>query len=506
MILSNMTCNTHALRIPIRVQNHLRYTIIVPVDAYAAYSPWGAPYSQQARYKGSFPQARFTSESQAKLLGKAEEGSRKSSISGWDVLAKTSLAGMVAVNIPLLFSPQISRKAEQMLQQRLLARSAQEAETRMDKVLKHMADNLKLKQTLIRLNSFATILQLNTGYQVGINTQQPSKSLSSLSGTLYQLAMMKFPTPFMYAWSYVSSFFWFAGETNDIKNNNNPGERREWDQKRLFKALGKDRQAGAPGFFQELKSMTRFMFKDAAYALSLGPWKDLINSIREKRDWKKPQPYQTAIGAQLNIIAFLGVLGAKFAQMREKALNPELGTLKKYREFKDWPEAAKRIPNRFSKFSKHVMLFSIISYMPVLMRALQSKNEADGVLTCLGVPLITAGQVLKASLSLESLQGLFNLGGPIVNEGKRINSKKYRAQVNYLNALHDMARENPGLKAQDVLGYLQSNPKELKTMAETMGQFRVNFILNMLQAGVQQQAIQNISLADYLLPIMKMGA
>jgi hypothetical protein len=98
------------------------------------------------------------------------------------------------------------------------------------------------------------------------------------------------------------------------------------------------------------------------------------------------------------------------------------------------------------------------------------------------------------------------MGGPIVNEGKRINSIKYRAQVAYLTNLHQQALQNPSLKAIDILTHLESNPQKLKTMALSMGEFRVNYILDLLRTGAQKQQTENITFANYLEPIMKMGA
>jgi len=444
--------------------------------------------------------------SQNHFAGRQEEGSPQKS--GWDILAKTSLGTMFVVNTAMLFSPLMTRAARCYLASPEQLGRLKDSPEWVMKAVKHIADredkDLLLK-TLTGLNSYATLAQLNTGYQVGLNTQQPSKSLASLSGTVSQLATMWKPgILYTQAWSYLTSFFWFSGETNDIKNNNTPGQRREWDQKRLLRAWRhqSQTQANQPSFGDEMKSVFRFMGNDCRYTLSSGPWKNLLDSIRKRESLLTPQPYQTAIGAQLNFLGFLGATGAFLSQVYQKIKNPALDLS----NYKKWPDAAKKMPEKFSKFTKFVMLFSIISYLPVLMRALKSKNEMDGALTFIGVPLITARQVYLGGLSLKHWQGLFNLGGPVVNEGKRINSKKYRAQVNYLEALYQQAQANPNLTASQVLAYLQSNPMELDKMALSMGQFRVDFILNMLREGIRRQSTEQITLADYLLPVMKMGA
>jgi hypothetical protein len=426
----------------------------------------------------------------------------------WDILAKTSLGAMLVVNSAMLCSPFISKKLTSYATPDTLKKIGQKTSPKVADWVKKNADYDTLKTTLTRLGAYAALLQLNTGYQVGINTQQPSKSLSSFMGTLTQLGVvLKAEIPYLQTLSYLSSFFWFSGETNDIKNTNNPGQRREFDQHRLLKAFRGEQATGAPGFLQEFAEAFKFMGRDFKYTLSMAPWKNLKKSIQDKQDLKKPQPYQTAIGAQLNFIAFITATTAFIAQVREKArAKAEKGLVLEFTKFKDWPAKYKKLATPFMHVTQGVMVFSIISYLPVLMRALQSKGEIDGALTFVGVPMITANQVIKGTFDIKNWQGLLNMGSPIVNEGKRLNSKKYRAQVNYLSALQAQAQKNPGLKAQHVLSYLESHPEELKSMALTMGDFRVNYILDLLRNGVIRQNHQNISFTDYLSPLINLGA
>lgn len=422
----------------------------------------------------------------------------------WDYLAKTSLTGMALVSGAMVFSPLISKKAAQYTLhenfEQKLANWPQWTRKWAKPLLLNVSQPKVLLQKLNRLASFTRLLQLNTGYQVGINTRQPSKSLSSLMGTFNEsVKILKYKIPNMQALSFLSSFFWFSGETNDIRNNNNPGQRREWDQKRLFKALKGEEGAS---FGQELKHMLGYMGKDFGYTLSFAPWKNLVDSFRNKEPLNKPQPYQTAIGAQINLAAFLLSMAAFGHQKLSMWKKPDL----KIEHFDQWPRQFKAIPARLSKASQTIMLFSIISYLPVLMRAFQNKKEADGIITIFGVPLITLGQVFAARLSYSPLQGLFNMGGPIVNEGKRINSQKYRAQVAYLTNLHQQALQNPSLKAATILADLESNSKKLKIMALSMGEFRVHYILDLLRTGAEKQKIENLNFANYLEPLMNMGA
>lgn len=418
----------------------------------------------------------------------------------WDYIAKTSLTGMAIVSGAMLFSPLISKG----LAKYTLSKSFEQGWINNYPAAKNIIlDASQPKVFLQRLNrvaSFTRLFQLNTGYQVGINTRQPSKSLSSLMGTFNEsVKILKYKIPNLQALGFLSSFFWFSGETNDIRNNNNPGQRREWDQKRLFIALkGKEETT----FGHELKHMLSYMGKDFGYTLSFKPWKNLVDSFRNKEPLNKPQPYQTAIGAQINLAAFLLSTTAFLHQLKTTHQHPNL----KIENFDKWESKFKKIPAKLSHASQVIMMFSIISYLPVLMRAFQNKKEADGIITIFGVPLITLGQVFGARLSYSPLQGLFNMGGPIVNEGKRINSIKYRAQVAYLTNLHQQALQNPSLRAIDILNHLESNPKKLKTMALSMGEFRVNYILDLLRTGAQKQQTENITFANYLEPIMKMGA
>lgn len=428
----------------------------------------------------------------------------------WDILAKTSLAGMTVVNGGLFLSPHIAKTlAKQSVQRNIKTvignRFGEKWGSKIEQWAQKNSNYDTIKANFTRAAAFTGLLQLNTGYQVGINTQQPSKSLSSLTGTMTQaLTCLKVEIPYFQTLTYLSSFFWFSGETNDIKNTNNPGQRREFDQHRLFRAFKGEQRAGEKGFFNELWNTLKFMGKDFRYTLSNGPWKNLQDAIKNKEDLKKPQPYQTAIGAQLNLLAFIAASAAFLAQKREIKNNPHLKL--EMKDFGKWPAEVRKIPERFTRLSQFVMVFSIISYLPVLMRALQSKGEVDGALTFMGVPMITGSQVLKGTQVIKHWQGLLSMGSPIVNEGKRINSKKYRAQVNYLTALQQEALRNPSLRATDILQQLESNPQQLKAMAETMGQFRVDYILNLLRAGAIKQQTEPVTLASYLQPLLTLGA
>ncbi len=600
--------------------NHLRYTEITPVVPLALAGPWANPNRQPFQttwpaYSGGFSAAKpaNTSSLLPDLPHAKDDSAQGPKKTGWDYLAKTSL-GAVAVMCSLVAAaPRITKGVQwglsRELYQTFLNKQPQTSAWHgLHRFLKtQVANEDYLLTALNKISQIPEMLQLNTGYQVGINTQQPSKSLSSLMGTLSKAYTFKHTIPFGMSLSYLSSFFWFSGETNDIKNNNNPGQRKEWDQKRLWQALKGDHSKGAQGFGQEAKTMLKFMGGDYKYTLSLAPWKNLFQSFRNKQDWGRPQPYQTAIGAQLNFVSFfMAGVGYLFDAWEKAGVKtppqaptpPTTGLLrffyqkpddnqfgKKLRQrlkpLSDWleqegfvvntfgkaqarylkimnrwnaainREAASKtsggrwgakalrfawrnlLPNfiseikpaqagaktaaldgvqalawsrRFKNVTQLTMAFSIVSYLPVLIRAWQNKTEAESILTILGVPMITARQMQIADPKFNRWLGLFGLGSPIVNEGKRINSQKYRAQVEYLQSLHDKAKANPDITARAMLSAMQSNPNHLKNLALTMGQFRVDFILKTLAEGVRRQEVERISLADYLLPIIKLGA
>jgi hypothetical protein len=501
----------------------LEVFVILPVPSFKPSASWPSGYQQlYGRASGSASQSfgdgkkgAPTSLSQVRVEASKPEAEKAplqfthpAQKTAWDLLAKTSLGAMLVVNSTMLFSPLISKKLTSYATPDTLKKIGQKTSPKVANWVKKNADYDTLKTTLTEFGAYAALLQLNTGYQVGINTQQPSKSLSSFMGTLTQLGVvLKAKIPYVQTLSYLSSFFWFSGETNDIKNTNNPGQRREFDQHRLLKAFRGEQSKGSPGFLRECGEVFKFMGRDFKYTLSLAPWKSLKKSLQNRQDLKTPQPYQTAIGAQLNFIAFMTATMAFLAQIREKArAKTEEGLTLEFLKFTTWPGQYKKLAAPFMRVTQGVMVFSIISYLPVLMRALQSKGEIDGLLTFVGVPMITASQVIKGTFDIKNLQGLLNMGSPIVNEGKRLNSKKYRAQVNYLNALQAQAQKNPGLKAQHVLSYLEAHPEELHSMALTMGDFRVHYILDLLRNGAMRQAQQNISFADYLSPLINLGA
>lgn len=408
------------------------------------------------------------------------------------VIARSSLVAYLAFNILLLFSPLIAKRFKSV---ELHKQPVFPFKTRSFRdnphILKVLADNELLKEKLIQLTHAAGLIQIVSIYQTSINTQQPSKFLGCLIYTFRGLGMMMKPSAFYQALNFVGSIFWTIGERNDIENYTHPGHRREWDIKRLFNAFSK-----APGQHRKLpekfsdfgKAVTqysRFIRDDLKYSFSPQTWKDLRHRFNKKEDWKMPQSYQTAIGAQCSAIAWLTISSSllikKFGM---KSLSP----------MRPYLESISKIGAAAS---------GIIAFAPLWVRAWQSRYELDGFLTLTGLPLAAAGRIFTASSKLKSEVGIGNIGSPLANEGKRLTSKKYRALVNYLESLYVAARRNPQLTAGQVLMDLQQHPDKVKALKKAMGQVRVDYLLNTLRQGIQTQQRTPISFADFLLPLTK---
>lgn len=450
-----------------------------------------------------------------------------------DYLARTSLSVAIACNLLLFLSPWIAKtpSIKQFVEKQLI-RSGRSLPPFAQNVANTLGDPKKLKELFQRGLSFSFLFQLNSTWQTGIQTMQPSKLLTVITGAMRESIMMCKVIPFLQAFSYFSNFLWFSGETNDIKNNNDPLHRREWDPRRLVNIFsakdgvkpgnfsGKDggaQQGKTAGVGHELSSLLKYLMQDYKYALSYKPWQGLVQSIKNHDDPRTPQPYQTALGAQFNMIAFVAQLASVGLENSRKKKYDVLKSIK----MADWDNAEvmkkvakteaelqlfaklKKVPGHLQSVAKIMSLASIISYAPIVARALKNKNEKDSYLTLIGVPMMSVNQVMLASREIQTLKGLFGVGGPMIHEGNRLNSKKYRAQVEYLQFLSRLAIQNPQLTASDVLRFMNSHPEELKAMRLNMGKARVEYLLERLQAASQQQQSQHVSLAAFLAPMMQ---
>lgn len=415
-----------------------------------------------------------------------------------DYLATTSMSLHMGSNLLLFFSPWIALGAARWskpLQKYLASTSLlpQSISTAgRERFISLLQDKKRLGEFIQSKGvSFAKLLQLNTGWQVGIFTQQPSKSLSSIISVIAMSANMFKYRQILDCTDNLASFLWFAGESNDIKNNVDPAHRREWNLKRFLHPFEKQ----ADGSGSAITSAIRFISKDCTYAMSPKPWQEFYQALKNYRqtDWKSPQAFQTAVGAQLNLFAFAGLFGSYLLTNHGKRLMVE--------------NTANALSSVLANCSKYLVAASAIAYVPVLVRALPSWQDKENLMTILGVPLSVTYQVLQASpIKLDTRKGLFVIGSPMVNEGKRLNGKRYRSQVDYLKFLYAQAINNPRLTAQDVLQFLQTHPKEVESMTQYMGKNRVDYIMGKLRIATQQQNQKHTSLADFLLPMMQEGA
>jgi hypothetical protein len=414
-----------------------------------------------------------------------------------DYLATTSMSLHMSSNLLLFFSPWIAAGAlkwKQPVQKYLmnapLLKQAVSTAKR-ESFLKVLQNPSKLAEVIQSKGvSFAKLLQLNTGWQVGIYTQQPSKTLSSAISTVAMTSNMFKYRQILDCTDNLTSFLWFAGESNDIKNNVDPAHRREWDLKRFLHPFSKQ----PDGSGNILSSAGKYIAKDCAYSMSLKPWQEMFEAVKnyKQTNWKSPQAFQTAVGAQLNLFTFAGLFGSYLLTHYGKRFMLE--------------QTANRLSAKLTNISKYLVVGSVIAYIPVLVRALPTWKERESFLTILGVPLSITYQVLQASpIKLDTRKGLFVIGSPMVNEGKRLNGKRYRSQVDYLKFLYAQAVKNPQLTAQDVLQFLNTHPDEIKSMSQYMEKNRVDYIIKKLKMAEQQQRHQNISLANVLLPMMKEG-
>lgn len=446
-----------------------------------------------------------------------------------DYLARTSLTVAMLLNVLLFASPELAKLKwvqERVINPRLLKHNLANPN-------KPLAPLQALKHLIQKGLSLSYLFQLNTTWQVGMHTQQPNKLLTVMTGVAREAMMVRKVSPVLQSGSYLSNFLWYAGESNDIKNNNDIGQRREWDPRRVAHMFS--RQAGGAGAMaankmqawkerlnhagSETWSLLKYLGHDYAYAVSLKPWQGLFRSLKDGESLKTPQPYQTALGAQFNILAFAAQLLSIGRESSVKGINPllkdiplahwdnakvlqeKLGKLspEKLQEFAQ----LKKLPVRLQRSAKVLGALGVAAYIPIVMRALQSKSEPESILTFLGVPLTAGNQVMLASRNIETMKGLFALGAPMINEGKRMNSKKYRAQVNYLQFLYNTAQQNPQLTAADILRFWQTHPEELKGMKLYMGQTRVDYLMEKLQNAALQQQSRQISLIQFLEPLMK---
>lgn len=410
----------------------------------------------------------------SKALGDNTTQTEKPKSGALDYLAKFGLIGLIVLNITLLGSKRLANIAKKLVESNYISKQSRPT---IHSLLKKYSDPEKAMETLKRAIHLMALIQLSSNFQISINTEQPNKFLASALYGLRSVFMVIQPNKWSESLNFAGSTFWFAGERNDIENSNHPGQRRGLDIRTL---LYTDRQGKTRINRQELTHARHFIADDMKYALSAKPWQELVKNIKHPTGLNVPKSYQTALGSQFNLFAWLGLFGTLILSRK-----PGANTSRLFKALK-----------AFSQFSAAASI--IIPSIPLASRAWQSRSESDGLMTLLGIPIATASRVALAAPTLNTISGIGGIGQPLIQEGKRVNSKKYQMLVKYLRALYDQAQRNPSLTASNVLRQLQESPDTLKVLQGAMGKVRVNYLMDILREGVKQP---QIPFAAYLYPL-----
>jgi hypothetical protein len=274
----------------------------------------------------------------------------------------------------------------------------------------------------------------------------------------------------------LAGVFFCLGKQNDIENNIHPESRRDWDINRLNRFLLPDRQGHVKHnnhtFSQELTSFTHFIRDDFKENFASKHWKTLLRSFKAKESWTKPQSYLNGIASQFILLSFImnigGLLGKK---------------------------------SNLSKWSTIPLLIGVsFNTIPLFTRSWQNRRELDGQLVAWGSPLNMIGTMFQPQFfpKLFFLNGLSGIGGPMFVKGLEVNSKRYRAMVDEIEWIHQLALQNPTLKARDILGHFSASPGDLKTLQKRIGQSRVTYVLNLLYRADRMEKYKGVNLAEFL--------
>jgi hypothetical protein len=302
-------------------------------------------------------------------------------------------------------------------------------------------------------------------YQTAINTKQPSLLVNNISSYIGNIGLLLFPqSALLRAFPLVSFMLLATGKRNDIDNSNHPEYRREWDIKRLH-TTARYKGVTSKQFKNELKEFLRFIGDDLKQTFSIKPWQELKDNWKKKENTTKPQPYLTSIAGQLFALSFIAARTAK-------------------------------------KVAPFLISFGGIVYnLPIYTRAWQNRSEPENRAMLLSIPTSVFGDSFRASPSFSYLAGLSTISG-VTSISLKINSKRYKAMLDYLDRLYHMASKNPSLKAQDVFVELSSHKPYLKALQQQMGKNRVDFLLELLHDASLFQRYQNLPLSEYLRPIV----
>lgn len=324
-----------------------------------------------------------------------------------------------------------------------------------------LSQQKKVEGFFWRITASAGLFGSLNNYQTAINTKQPTLLANNLSSYIGNTGVLFLPqSTILRSFPLISFMLLAAGKRNDIDNSNHPEYRRELDIKQL--------QAAAPGkglVSKQLKQVFSFILDDLKLTFSFKPWQELKENWHNKQNMAKPQPYLTAIAGQLFALSFLAVVTVKKAA-------PYL-----------------------------ISIAGIVYNLPIFTRAWQNRSEPENKAMLFSIPTSVFGDSFRASPNFGYLAGLSTVSG-ITSTSLRINSKRYKAMLDYLDRLYHLASNNPSLKAQDVFVELSSHKPYLKALQQQMGKNRVDFLLKLLHDASLSQRYQNLPLSEYLRPIV----
>lgn len=330
-----------------------------------------------------------------------------------------------------------------------------------------LADKKNLEQLCWRGLSVASLLTGMNNYETAKNTKQPSLIISNLLGYLFAIALFIKPKSiFLRSTAFITWSFLAMGKRNDIENGNHPTRRREWDLSRLKKGFYR----GINRYMKELGSFTRFIAGDFKRTFSLKPWKELTERYDKKSEWETPQSYQIAISGQLFTLGFLTTFLTE--RYKTKNITPLL-----------------------------VTTGGIIYNLPFIVRAWQNRHEIENKAMLASVPISIIGDGFRVSHNFSHLTGLSSTSG-MTSKSVEINSRRYRALLNYIDQLYHFAKENPTIHGQDIYMELQSHPWRIKRLEHELGKRRTEFLLELLHNASVAERTTKITLADYLAPIV----
>ena len=139
--------------------------------------------------------------------------------------------------------------------------------------------------------------------------------------------------------------------------------------------------------------------------------------------------------------------------------------------------------------------------MPFMVRAWQNRNEIENKAMLASVPISIIGDGFRVSQNHSYLTGLSSLSS-VTNKSVEINSRRYRALLNYIDQLYHFAKANPAVQGQDIYMEIKSHPLRLRKIEHELGKRRTEFLLQLLHDASVAGHERNVKLADYLAPIV----